>query len=394
MPKLNINESIKSISEKKIRSLSLIVTKKCNLSCTYCYEKDKLRDNTFMDVSLVKEIIKKYMTADDDYDSIQIDFFGGEPLLGFPLIREVVDWFHSQKWKKKHKFLIGTNGTILDSQMKEWLLKYKSCLNIAVSIDGTKKAHDLARDNSYDQVKKNLPFFTENWPHQPAKMTICEKTIPFVAEGVIELEEMGINFSANIGFEDMWGDDQEKEMLLDIYERQLSRLVEYYKERDDLNPVIPIFNPIPLALGLPKLESQKDDTLPLRYCGAGHEMVVIDVDGKPYPCHRFLPWITGKPAPKENANCQIAWKPDECAQCKLITSCPTCAGYNWEVNDDTGIRTKFHCEAYKLEVLASAQLEAIKLRKQLYELDQLSEDEKRKIKLRIEAIFELLDNGI
>ena len=52
------------------------------------------------------------------------------------------------------------------------------------------------------------------------------------------------------------------------------------------------------------------------FCGAGHEMAAIDVDGTRCPCHRFMPWITNKPAPKENVNCQTAWKPKSCANCK------------------------------------------------------------------------------
>jgi radical SAM protein with 4Fe4S-binding SPASM domain len=241
-------------------------------------------------------------------------------------------------------------------------------------------------------LKKNLTFFKENWPHQPAKMTICAETIPYVAESIIELEEMGINFTANIGFEDIWGDRENKKRLLDIYEQQLDILVEYYANRPGLYPVSPILEALPGYLSLPDhgKSRQKEEK---RYCGAGHEMVVVDVDGSTYPCHRFLPWITGKKLPTENANCQTAWQPEECAQCKLILSCPTCAGFNWEINGDTGTRTTYHCDSFKLEVLASAKLEAIKLDNRFNEIDDLNIEEKSKIKNRLESIIDLIETG-
>jgi len=79
---------------------------------------------------------------------------------------------------------------------------------------------------------------------------------------------------------------------------------------------------------------------------------------------------------------------------KLVQSCPTCAGFNWEVSLDTGIRTTFHCESYKLEVKASAKLEALKIQRRLKEIPSLTLEKKKKIKERINAIFALIENEI
>ncbi len=393
MPKLSIGKLIKDESKShNIRTVSLIVTKSCNLRCLYCYEKHNLRDNNVMDLPIAKDAISRYMMADDDYDLLEIEFFGGEPFLEFKFIKEVVDWFHKYKWPKKHMFLIGTNGTILTVEMKNWLIENKNCVNVGISIDGTRTAHNISRDNSYDMLKKNLSFFKNNWPHQPAKMTICAETIPYVAESIIELEEIGLNFTANIGFEDIWGDRENKKRLLGIYEQQLDILVEYYADRPDLYPVSPILEALPEYLYLPDYGKSQQKEIK-RFCGAGHEMVVIDIDGNTFPCHRFLPWVSGRQAPKENANCQRAWKPDKCAQCKLIISCPTCAGFNWEINGETGTRTTYHCDSFKLEVMASAKLEAIKLSNRFNEIDDLDQKEKRKMKKRLESIIDLIEIG-
>lgn len=392
MPRYDLTNRNKS-THKKIRSLSFVVTKDCNLRCSYCYEKHEQRETEIMDVSIAQEAITRYMEQDDGYDAIMIDFFGGEPMLGFPFIRDVVQWVDSRKWKKPHRFMIGTNGTILTHEMKEWLEQRKDRLVVGISIDGNKTAHDLCRDNSYDRLIQNLPFFTRHWPDQPAKMTISKETIPHIADSVIHLEETQVYFSANVGFEDFWGDNPEKQQLLDIYEAQLDRLVDYYAQRPELYPVSPLLTAVPEYLGLPRKGTEIKNNNP-RYCGAGHEMAVVDLDGKTYSCHRFLPWVTGQPNPPQNANCQTAWAPEECAQCKLIHSCPTCAGFNWETNRDTAIRTTFHCQSFKREVLASSKLAAIRLSQKLSQVDNMSPEEKGKTKKRLEALWELMENGI
>jgi radical SAM protein with 4Fe4S-binding SPASM domain len=127
----------------------------------------------------------------------------------------------------------------------------------------------------------------------------------------------------------------------------------------------------------------------VRYCGAGHEMIMIDVDGNRYPCHRFSPWVTGRSAPAKLVNRQTTWGPERCAECQLVTICPTCAGFNWQENGDSGIRTTYHCESIKLEVLASAKLQALRLLQQQPEnLAQLSFEEVHRNKCRLDAILD------
>jgi uncharacterized protein len=345
-----------------------------------------------MDPALAKEVICNYM-QEVGTELVEIDFFGGEPLLEFDFIRDIVDWFHTRSWKKKHRFLIATNGTILNEKMKDWLYKYRKCVTVGLSIDGTKTAHDLCRSNSYDSVFENLPFFKKYWHHQPAKMTICADTIPYTCESVIELEDMDILFTANLTFENNWGNDKYKYKLLDIYEDQLSSLVDFYTERTDLYPVSPLLTSVPDFLGIPGfIEKNKEEIK--RFCGAGHEMVVIDTDGSIYPCHRFIPWVTGKSAPKKNVNCQTVWKQEKCAECKLIHLCPTCAGYNWEIFGDTGIRTTFHCESFKLEVMASCMIQWKRLRKKINNVNIMTIEEKIQIKRYLDAVSELLEKGI
>lgn len=381
--------------ERRRLSLSLIVTNNCNLNCTYCYENNVERKEDQMDFAVAKEAIEYYLSRDDGHENVAVEFFGGEPLLAFPLIREITEWFYSKAWKKHAFFSLVTNGTILPSEMKDWLAKYSKDFTVAFTIDGCKKAHDLNRCNSYDSVYSNLPFFKKYWPYQPTKMTINDKTIPYISESVIHLEELEIDFNGGIVLEDIWGDPGNKKELLKVYEDQLAILIDFYDKRPHLNAPAPLFPVFPEFLGNPGAEPDEPPPEHSRFCGAGHEMVTIDVDGSIHACHRFLPICTGRPAAEQPVNWQTEWKPAKCAKCKFIYSCPTCAGFNYEMNGDSGVRTTFHCEAFKLGLLATCKLEALKIEKmKRTEFEKLPEQEKDKYRRRLAVILDIIENGL
>ena len=393
MPKFDI--AVDRNEENIRRILTLTLTRRCNLNCRYCFEDKYPKSQQIMNFDLAKKIISFYMEKDEMYREILIDFFGGEPLLAFPLIQQIVEWVNSKTWNKKYLFSIGTNGTILTDDIKDWMRKNRKHLEVGVSFDGSKKAHDISRDNSYDVVWKNLPFFRENWPNQTIKMTICAETIPFVAESVIEMEEMGLPFTANVIFEDIWGKPNEKKKLLDTYANQLLKLVDYYAAHPNLYPVTLLDRKIEhTRLKNDKPDETVDKKAIKRFCGSGHEMVMVDTDGNKYPCHRFAPWITGRSAPQKKQNHQTQWLPKECDTCKLVSVCPTCVGFNFELNGDSSIRSTFHCEALKLEVLASAKLQAVRIDQNKHNSNKLFQKEPNIMKRRIDAILEITNDGI
>ena len=80
-------------------------------------------------------------------------------MLKFSMIKEIVTWFKTCYWEKRFIFFITTNGTILTDEMKTWLIDNKKWVKVGLSLDGTRTAHNLSRDNSYDQVKPNIDFF-------------------------------------------------------------------------------------------------------------------------------------------------------------------------------------------------------------------------------------------
>lgn len=395
MPKFDIKKYRNEEKKGKIRNLTITLTEDCNLKCRYCYENKQSRRKNRINVGLTKKILTDFLEEDNEIEIVSISFFGGEPFLAFKEMKQIFEWIKSGSWKKKIFLSIGTNGTILTEDIKDWLTENKDSISVGVSLDGCKIAHDLSRDNSYDTVNKNLPFFMSLWPEETVKMTISAESIPYVSQSIIELEERGIPFTANVVFEDIWGDEESKKRLLSIYEDELLKLVDYYEENPELFPATLVSHRLEyLFLDSDKEVRHKSDKKVKRFCGAGHEMRMIDTDGSIYPCQRFAPWITNRPLPDLKQNHQEKWGPEQCGECKLLPICPTCAGYNYEVNGNSGIRTTFHCEAFKREVLASAKLQAIKIQNEMKGIDKLSDDEARILKRKLSAILEIDELGL
>jgi len=305
-----------------------------------------------MSFGVAKAIIDKYLMREEGPQTVVIDFCGGEPLLEFELIKKVFEYCTaSGPWKKKVRFSLGTNGTIMTEEMKKWFNKHP-CFQISVSLDGTKEVHDYNRSGSYDSVIKNIDFFRQY--NQTVKMTISSFTIPRLADCIIHIHELGMKPEANVVFEDIWGNTDEKGKLLDIYAKELDRLIDFYLRNPELY--------------VPKLLAHRIETLVLgyeygleeKYCGAGRYMCAVMPNGEEYPCHRFSP--LGSKTPIQNIDAaQKIVGPTKCIECGIRKLCHSCLGVNFEINGSVNIRTTAHCEFLKLEVLASAKLAAKRL---------------------------------
>lgn len=290
------------------------------------------------------------MLADDGCKELWIDFFGGEPLLEFNTIREVVEWFVSTSWPpaaKAYRFLVTTNGTLLDDRMKGWFSAHRKHLTLGLSFDGTKDAQDRNRSNSYDSVAQHIGFFRDNWPDQPVKMTIGPETIEQTLEGVLHIHSLGLQADFDVIFEDVWGDASSKLRAVRVWTEQLDKLVLFYFEHPELQ------RPMVLSRNLEYLFTPKSSK-PRTFCGAGKFVTSFTADGLEYPGFRFAPIATQKPlfdvfsAPElEN---------EQCSQCPFEKICTTCEGHNYSVTGSCFKRTSFHCEFFKASLMACAKL--------------------------------------
>ena len=340
--------------EKRIQpfQLTLVITRNCNINCVYCYEHNK--DFGKMDINLAKRIVEKYLTT-GDYEEVHINLFGGEPFLEFELIKELCEWTWSRQWQKRYLFYADTNGTLIKDKIKEWTTKNKNRIWLGISLDGTRETHNMNRCNSFDKI--DLDFFQENWPQQAIKMTITDKNLSSLANDMIFIHEKGFkiggcNFAEGIDIQDF--DENIK-----IIGEQLFRLVDYYLEHQEIE-ISPLLN-----MRLDFCEKCNDKRK--KRCGIGEStMVVIDIDGKTYPCTFFSSLSLSEEQLSEINNMNLSdtdiFIDKECYDnCYLFPICHCCYGDNYTKTGILAKRSAQKCELIKLRALICANYHARKI---------------------------------
>lgn len=340
-------------SPSRRRICMLMITHACNLNCSYCYESHKR--NAYMTAEQAKEIIRKeaeFVKTDDRFDEMQVDFMGGEPLMNFALIREIVEWLECGGIDIPWICFACTNATLLTEEVKDWLRKHKDSLILGASYDGSSMMQSTNRGT--DKYAIDLDFFYELWPEQTFQMTISKETLPTLAEGVLEVQRKGYMLSASLA----QGVDWNMEDAL-LYRKQLCILKDAYLKDTSLKP----FNRLTRVVDVFNLDSSK--RVQVQGCGSGNHMVTYDIDGNKYGCHMFSPIVLGKRrALKADA---VEWDNPElmadeyCKECVLRCFCSTCPGFNYKYRGDFATRDKRWCPLVLAEAITACEFQIERL---------------------------------
>ena len=162
---IKTTEGLKKLHETGITQLVLQVRKDCNLDCGYCYTSGKYSHNTgpfsFMPVETCKKAIDFFCQRTAHKEEAFISFYGGEPLLGFPLIKEAVRYALGKKGSTTYHFSMTTNGTLLNQEIIDFLIAHD--VSVLVSLDGPKTVNDRYRvfkngEGTFNRVMKNLEY--------------------------------------------------------------------------------------------------------------------------------------------------------------------------------------------------------------------------------------------
>ena len=331
------------------KTLTLVLTERCNLSCFYCYEHEK--DAAIMPVSLALEKIdaelQKYTGG-----GLYVCFHGGEPLMAFQEMKQICETIWNRPYKRPYTFYAATNGTLLNSEIKDWTYQNRGRFSLCLSLDGTKKMQDMNRSNSFDKI--DIPFFLNTFPEQPVKMTVSPLSLPYMAEGVISMQERGFIVSGSLAQGVTW---QVQDYA--IYANQVAELVEYYLEHPNIKPSDIVIRPID------KIEAYSGKTSLHRWCGAGQPMETIDMYGNSYPCHVFMPSVSDKNhykksnevnAMKSLCNSAKELVDPKCKGCGVFMACPTCYGMNFMTNGDLVDKGQDNCTFNMIQIKATAYM--------------------------------------
>jgi sulfatase maturation enzyme AslB (radical SAM superfamily) len=283
--------------------------------------------------------------------TIEFLFFGGEPLLRFDLIRDVVDFVSKLDVTQKCRFFASTNGVLLSEEMKSWFVEHKEKVVLGLSLDGTRNSHNYNRSNSFDKI--DIPFFKNTWPTQNVKMTVSEHTLMNYAEDVIYLHSLG--FGINGGDVCLGNSTWQNRDLLQEFGKQLMRLVDYYS-----NYEIPPYNAL-LDIDIAACTSKKREKVKL--CGVGDKLYFFDTDGKTFPCTFITPMTFSNEDLAIIGNVDFKdvdqFTDGDCyTSCYLYPICKRCPAENYLHNHSFKLWNKDKCGFTEVLALAASEIEA------------------------------------
>lgn len=359
--------------EGKAYEVTFIVTEDCNLRCSYCYQVHKNNKHR-MTFEIAKKAIDYLLDNPQMFDAEGVlwDFIGGEPLLEIDLIDQIMDYIKiktyklGHKWAKNYRINIGTNGTLYDRpNVQRFIKKNKGKLNMGITIDGTKRKHDMHRvyqngNGSYDDVFRNIPQWLQDFPSSTTKVTFGSEDLVYLKESIIHLWNNGLSIiPANVVFEDAWkeGDDV-------VFEEQLRELADYIIDNE-------LWDKVNCTLFDDRIGRPNDRTsINSNYCGTGR-MLAIDAQGNFYPCLRFSDFTlcekkgisignieTGIDYDKVRPFLALSTKvisSEECLNCEIASGCGWCQGCNYDcaAEDTIYTRATYICKMHKARVRAN-----------------------------------------
>ena len=248
---------------------TIVVTNKCNLKCSYCYEGEKdYKSMTIETADYVVDFIRKTLEESKD-EKINIIFHGGEPFLNFNIIKYIKQKIDTDIKSIKHiKYEITTNGTIMNKDIIDFI--HNENIKLSVSVDGTKVSHNQYRvfhdgKGSYDTVINNLDILLLNNIIPRCRMTYSSSNFKELLNGIIELKNRGISlFATSANFYDtLWTKSDIEELKLEI-----DKLIEL-SINENLN--------ISMDDKTQICKAQSD-------CFGGISSFTIDPNGMIYPC--------------------------------------------------------------------------------------------------------------
>lgn len=377
MSENNIKKQESSWKQGMAKSITFIVTKDCQLACKYCYLVGKNEEER-MSWSVAKKAIDYILNNNDLFneDSVIWEFIGGEPFIEIELIDKICDYIKIEMYRKQHpwfnsyRFSFSTNGINYHTEkVQSYIRKNYDHLSIAITIDGTRRKHDLNRiykgslkeeKGSYDDVVRNIPLWLEQFPGAGTKVTISSADIPYICESVMHLYSLGIHeVNINCVFEDVWkeGDDL-------LFEEQLMLLADSIIDGGYFRDYACSFFKENIGKPLdPVLENNN-------WCGAGR-MLSIDAAGNFYPCTRFAAYSLREKHPIIIGNVndgidtnklrpfltldRLTQSPRECVECEIASGCAWCQGENYDAARTSTIyqRATAICLMHKARVRAN-----------------------------------------
>ncbi|MEG1458187.1 MAG: thioether cross-link-forming SCIFF peptide maturase [Acetivibrio sp.] len=274
-----------------VKALCLHIAHDCNLKCRYCFaeEGEYKGHRELMSYEVGKKALDFLIQNSGNRRNLEVDFFGGEPLMNFDVVKQLVVYGREQEklHNKNFRFTLTTNGVLLDEDNMEFA--NKEMANVVLSIDGRKEVHDYMRPSrnnkgSYDLILPKFKKLAEsrNQSNYYVRGTFTHYNLDF-SKDVLHLADLGFK---QISVEPVVSLPEETyaikkgdiPQICEEYDRLAKEMIKRKKEGKGFN----FFHFMIDLTGGPCVAKR------LSGCGSGTEYLAVTPWGDLYPCHQFV----------------------------------------------------------------------------------------------------------
>ena len=274
-----------------VKALCLNVAHTCNLSCEYCFASQGKYNGSraIMSYEVGKRAIDYLLENSGHHRNLDVDFFGGEPLMAWKVVKQIVTYARSKEkeYKKTFRFTFTTNGMLLNDEVTDFL--NKEMYNVVLSLDGRKEVHDHLRKTvtgkgSYDYIVPKFQEFVEKRGDQEyyVRGTYTRNNVDFTND-IFHIADLGFD---KLSMEPVICDPREpyaltEEDLPEIYNQYEILAKEMLKRGEEGNGFTFYHYMLDLSEG-PCIQKR------ISGCGSGTEYLAVTPWGELFPCHQFV----------------------------------------------------------------------------------------------------------
>lgn len=366
--------ALKERTSGVVKALCLHVAHTCNLNCAYCFaSQGKYHgDRAVMSYEVGKQALDFLVSHSGTRRNLEVDFFGGEPLMNFDVVKELVAYARSREKEtgKRFRFTLTTNGMLINDDVIDFANREMS--NVVLSLDGRKEVHDRFRVDyagrgSWERI---VPKFQKLVDARGGKNYYMRGTFTHANPDFLQdIQEM-----LRLGFTELSMEpvvcapndpsaltEEDLPIVLDQYEQ----LAELMRLRRQAGKPFTFYHYMIDLKGGPCIYKRVSG------CGSGTEYMAVTPWGDLYPCHQFVGeekfrlgnvWdgVTNTKIQREFASCNVYARP-ECKDCwaKLYCSGGCAANAYHATGRITGVYD-YGCKLFRKRMECAIMLEASK----------------------------------
>ncbi|MCM1190879.1 MAG: thioether cross-link-forming SCIFF peptide maturase [Butyrivibrio sp.] len=361
-----------------VKALCLHIAHDCNLACKYCFaeEGEYHGRRALMSPEVGKKALDFLVANSGNRVNLEVDFFGGEPLMNWQVVKELVEYGRSleEPFHKKFRFTLTTNGVLLNDEIMEFA--NREMANIVLSIDGRKAVNDEMRpfrggQGSYDLIVPKFQKVAESRGQTAyyVRGTYTHNN-PDFAEDVLHLADLGFK---QISVEPVVAKPEDSYAIQDAdvpglkaeYDRLAAEMIKRKKEGRGFN----FFHFMIDLEGGPCVAKR------LSGCGSGTEYLAVTPWGDLYPCHQFVgneDFLMGnvydgitREDIRDQFKCCNVYAKEKCRKCFAKVYCSGgCAANSYNFHGNINDAYDIGCELQRKRIECAIMLKAAEMEEQ------------------------------